>query len=78
MNKQSNLDPTAYMGVSHFKSIRRAIRRGNMSKDGTIVPKRPFNNRGNSSKRRDIHSRVTNELKKKIYGEVKEYFKRVG
>ena len=33
-----------YEAVSRFKSVRRAIRRGHISLDGVIYPKRPFNN----------------------------------
>lgn len=33
-----------YEAVSKFKSVRRAIRRGHVSLDGFIYPKRPFNN----------------------------------
>ena len=33
-----------YEAVSRFKSVRRAIRRGHVSLDGFIYPKRPFNN----------------------------------
>ena len=35
----------SYAGVSTFKSIRRAIRRGHVSIYGDIYPSRPFNNR---------------------------------
>lgn len=59
-----------FQGVSKFKSIKRAIRRGHVTRDGMIVPNKPFNNRGNTSKRKDIHSRVTNEYKKEIYGQL--------
>lgn len=34
-----------FSAVSKFKSIARAIRRGLVAEDGTIYPKRPFNNR---------------------------------
>lgn len=57
-----------YYGVEQFKSVRRAIRRGNCTITGIIVPKRPFNNRGNTSERSGKHSREFNELKKSIYG----------
>ena len=33
-----------YEAVSRFKSVRRVIRRGHISLDGFIYPKRPFNN----------------------------------
>lgn len=65
-----------YEGVHRFKSIRRAIRRGHVTTEGIIIPKRPFNNRANTSKRKGVHSRSTNELKKKIYGQLKQYQRR--
>jgi hypothetical protein len=34
-----------YSGVSRFKSINRAERRGHISPEGIIYPNRPFNNR---------------------------------
>lgn len=54
--------------VSKYKSVARAMRRGDVTKFGTIAPKRPFNNRANTSKRKGVHSRVMNEYKKSIYG----------
>lgn len=65
-----------YDGVHKFKSIRRAIRRGHVTTEGIIMPRRPFNNRANISKRKGVHSRGTNELKKKIYGQLKQYQRR--
>ena len=65
-----------YEGVHRFKSIRRAIRRGHVTTEGIIIPKRPFNNRANTSKRKGVHSRSTNELKKKIYEQLKQYQRR--
>jgi hypothetical protein len=65
-----------YDGVHKFKSIRRAIRRGHVTTEGIIIPRRPFNNRANTSKRKGVHSRGTNELKKKIYGQLKQYQRR--
>ena len=65
-----------YDGVHRFKSIRRAIRRGQVTTEGIIIPRRPFNNRANTSKRKGVHSRSTNELKKKIYGQLKQYQRR--
>lgn len=59
-----------YEGVAKFNSVRRAIRRGNLTQGGTIVPKRPFNNRANTSSRTGVHSRSTNEFKKRIYAEL--------
>ena len=37
----------SYDAVKRFKSVRRAIRRGHVSLDGVIYPKRPFNNAKN-------------------------------
>lgn len=51
-----------YQGVSRFKSIRRAIRRGHVSPFGDIYPDRPFNNRkryaGITYERRRIYEQV--------------------
>ena len=60
-----------YEAVSKFKSIRRAIRRGHVSLDGIIFPKRPFNNKANTSRRKGHHSRTINERKKMIYEQLK-------
>lgn len=62
-----------FESVSKFKSVNRAIKRGHVTSNGLIAPKRPFNNRANTSKRRYVHSRSTNELKKEIYGQFKQY-----
>ena len=62
-----------FEAVSRFKSVRRAIRRGHVIPSDLIIPKRPFNNRANTSKRKGVHSRSTNELKKNIYGQFKQY-----
>ena len=55
-----------YEGVSKFKSVRRAIKRGNLSIDGFIFPKRPFSNR----KSKSINS--FNNKRKMIYERLKE------
>ena len=65
-----------YDGVHRFKSVRRAMRRGHVTAEGIVMPRRPFNNRANTSKRKGVHSRCTNELKKKIYGQLKQYQRR--
>lgn len=65
-----------YDGVHRFKSIRRAMRRGHVTTEGIVMPRRPFNNRANTSKRKGVHSRRTNELKKKIYGQLRQYQRR--
>ena len=53
-----------YEAVSRFKSVGRAIRRGHISLDGIIFPKRPFNNakQGKNS---------LNDRKKMIYEQLK-------
>lgn len=53
-----------FEAVKRFKSVRRAIRRGYVSLDGFIYPKRPFNNakHGKNS---------LNDRKKKIYEQLK-------
>jgi hypothetical protein len=50
--------------VSRFKSVRRAIRRGHISLDGVIYPKRPFNNA--KHKKGSL-----NDEKKRIYEQLK-------
>lgn len=67
---------TTYEGVRRYKSVRRAMKRGHVTTEGIIMPKRPFNNRADTSKRKDAHSRSTNELKKKIYGQLRQYQRR--
>lgn len=65
-----------FEAVSKFKSVNRAIRRGHVAPNGLIIPKRPFNNRANTSNRKGAHSRSSNELKKQIYGQIKQYQRR--
>ena len=65
-----------YGGVHRLESIRRAIRRGHVTAEGIVMPRRPFNNRANTSKRKGVHSRSTNELKKEIYEQLKQYQRR--
>ena len=55
-----------YEAVSKFKSVR-----GHVSLDGIIFPKRPFNNKANTCKRKGHHSRTINERKKMIYEQLK-------
>lgn len=61
----SGLHLHTFQAIKKYKSIRRAFRRGHISKYGEIYPIRPFNNR------KPTNGRATNELKKKIYGELK-------
>lgn len=57
----------SFDGVSKFKSVFRAVRRGHVSPTGVIYPNRPYNNRANTSKRKGVHSRAFNQLKRDIY-----------
>lgn len=57
----------SFIGVSAFKSVWRAIRRGHVTNDGFIIPHRPFNNRS---------LRRSNEIRKSIYGQLKQYQQR--
>lgn len=69
---QNGILPLRYFNaVSKHKSVGRAFRRGHISLIGEIYPKRPFNNRANTSTRKGRHSRVMNELKKDIYEQYK-------
>lgn len=60
-----------FEAVKRFKSINRAIKRGLVSPFGELYPKKPFNNRKNTCRRKNADSRETNTLKKTIYGELK-------
>lgn len=62
-----------FEAIGKFKSVQRAIKRGHVTIEGIIMPKRPFNNRANTSKRKGVHSRGTNELKKHIYEQIRQY-----
>lgn len=53
-----------YDAIKRFKSVRRAIRRGYVSLDGVIYPKRPFNNA--KHKKGSL-----NDEKKRIYEQLK-------
>lgn len=54
-------------GVRKYRSVFRAVRRGHVSPTGVIYPDRPYNNRANTSKRKGIHSRMFNQVKREIY-----------
>lgn len=54
----------SFMGVSKYKSIRRAIKRGHVSIFGDIYPRRPFNNR----------STKESKVKRMIYGQIKQTY----
>lgn len=51
---------STYEGISKFKSVRRAIRRGHVSPYGVIYPKRPFSNTNTRE----------NRIKRQIYGQL--------
>lgn len=60
-------------GGKRVKSINRSIKRGIISDvTGELMPKRPFHNKKNTSKREGKHSRQLNEDKKKIYAKLRE------
>lgn len=69
----SNSGLKTFEAVNKYKSVFRAIKRGHALNNGLVIPKRPFNNRANTSPRKDICSRVTNKLRKIVYGEIKQY-----
>lgn len=56
---------------SPYKSTTRAIKRGHITLDGLVAPKRPFNNRKNTSDR-GKDSRETNTFKKEMYEKIKQ------
>ena len=59
-----NLNLKDFRCVSLFKSVGRALRRGHITPYGTIIPRRPFNNRKHTA------GREMNESKKRIYAEL--------
>lgn len=61
--------------VSRVRSVVRAFKRGHITKYGMIIPKKPFNNRKNTSSRKGVHSRATNEMKKRLYKTTLNYYK---
>lgn len=67
------LNLTTYDGVGKFKSVGRAIKRQHLTSNGMLIPKRPFSNGANSSERVGVHSMKMNELKKRIYEQLRQY-----
>lgn len=63
--KKNILHLRNFEAVKRFRSIRRAIKRGQVSLDGIIYPKRPFNNVKRSKN-------SLNGIKKKIYERLKQ------
>lgn len=54
-----------YAGVSKYKSIRRAIKRGHVSIWGDLYPRRPYNNRKLNPQRkklREIYEQITQRI----------------
>ena len=62
--ENNTLHLRTHEAVKRFKSVRRAIRRGHVSLDGVIYPKRPFNNA--KHKKGSL-----NDEKKRIYEQLK-------
>lgn len=50
-------------------TLNRRMRRRGILPNGSLLNRKPFNNRANTSKRKGVHSRVMNELKRRMYGE---------
>ena len=69
---EDNRQLITYYGITKFKSINRAIKRGHMALNGMIFPSRPFHNRKNTCNRKNKHSRQLNEERKRIYGWIRE------
>lgn len=65
-----------FEAVGRYKSVRRAIKRNQVTGEGFLIPRRPFNNRANTSKKKKAHSRSVNEYKKNIYEQLIKYYKR--
>ena len=72
---KNNLHLMFFAAVGKFKSVKRAMKRGLVSREGIILPRRPFNNRGNTCNR-GKHSRYKNEEKKSIYASIEDYRRR--
>lgn len=67
-----------YSGVSKFKSIRRAIKRGHVSIFGDVYPKRPFKNISTKHRRKGklVEVKTGTYLKKKAYEQLTNKSKR--
>lgn len=63
INNGEPINLMTYEGVSKYKSVRRAMRRGLVSPFGRIYPKRPFSNSNTKEQR----------IKRHIYGQLKQY-----
>lgn len=70
INEGMPINLKIFDGVSKFKSIRRAMRRGHVTPWGTVAPKRPFNNRSRKKGTRPLEIE-----KERIYGQLKHRIK---
>ena len=59
------------VATGKVRSINRAMKRDRILPNGVLKWSRPFNNRANTSSRKGVHSRVSNEEKKVLYGNFK-------
>lgn len=66
INEGMPINLKVFDGVSKFKGIRRAMRRGHVTPWGTVAPKRPFNNRSRKKGTRPLEIE-----KERIYGQLK-------
>lgn len=57
--------------LSRVRSIGRAFKRGRITMWGSLVAKRPFNNRANTCTRAGHHSRFSNMIKRNDYERAK-------
>lgn len=73
--EEKNLFSLGYGATNKYKSINRAYKRNHVAVNGMLIPQRPFNNRANTSNRKGVHSRRSNELKKMYYGQILRYIK---
>lgn len=62
----------SFEGVRKYKSVKRAIKRGHVTRYGFLIPTRPFNNR------KPTRGRKLNEEKKRVYAQMKDYERRHG
>lgn len=67
INEGTLVDLKMFDGVSRFRSIRRAMRRGHVTPWGRVAPDRPFNNRNRSRGTRPLEIE-----KERIYGQIKQ------
>lgn len=70
LERRNNLIRT--VASKRVRSINRAVKRDRITPQGFLGPKHPFNNRPNRSTRKGVHSRVSNEFKKKLYEQFKK------